>query len=111
MKPPLGFVYDDSGRIVFDPDQQVQRAVRLLFEDLSPHRFRDACCSSLQDGGRSLAAAYQQGRARRRTSVWSPGAQPCVGYSAQPPLHTELSSSGQPDSAKCASGGNFATVV
>src|SRR6202162_1391161 len=31
MKPPLGFVYDDSGRIVFDPDQQVQRAVRLLF--------------------------------------------------------------------------------
>jgi DNA invertase Pin-like site-specific DNA recombinase len=32
MKPPLGFVYDDSGRMVFDPDQQVQRAVRLLFE-------------------------------------------------------------------------------
>jgi DNA invertase Pin-like site-specific DNA recombinase len=32
MKPPLGFVYDDSGRIVLDPDQQVQRAVRLLFE-------------------------------------------------------------------------------
>jgi len=32
MKSPLGFVYDDSGRIVFDPDQQVQRAVRLLFE-------------------------------------------------------------------------------
>src|SRR5271156_2484876 len=32
MKPPLGFVYDDSGRMVFDPDQQVQQAVRLLFE-------------------------------------------------------------------------------
>ena len=32
MKPPIGFVYDDSGRAVFDPDQQVQRAVRLLFE-------------------------------------------------------------------------------
>ena len=32
MKPPLGFVYDDSRRMVFDPDQQVQRAVRLLFE-------------------------------------------------------------------------------
>lgn len=32
MKPPIGFVYDDSGRIVFDPDQQVQRAVRLLFD-------------------------------------------------------------------------------
>jgi DNA invertase Pin-like site-specific DNA recombinase len=32
MKPPIGFVYDSSGRVVFDPDQQVQRAVRLLFE-------------------------------------------------------------------------------
>jgi len=32
IKPPIGFVYDDSGRVVFDPDQQVQRAVRLLFE-------------------------------------------------------------------------------
>jgi DNA invertase Pin-like site-specific DNA recombinase len=32
MKPPIGFVYDSSGRVVFDPDQQVQRGVRLLFE-------------------------------------------------------------------------------
>jgi DNA invertase Pin-like site-specific DNA recombinase len=32
IRPPMGFVYDDSGRIVLDPDQQVQRAVCLLFE-------------------------------------------------------------------------------
>jgi DNA invertase Pin-like site-specific DNA recombinase len=32
MKPPIGFIYDSSGRVVFDPDQQVQRAVHLLFE-------------------------------------------------------------------------------
>jgi DNA invertase Pin-like site-specific DNA recombinase len=32
MKPPIGFVHDSSGRVVFDPDQQVQRGVRLLFE-------------------------------------------------------------------------------
>jgi len=32
IRPPLGFVYDAHGRIVFDPDQQVERAVRLLFE-------------------------------------------------------------------------------
>jgi DNA invertase Pin-like site-specific DNA recombinase len=38
MKPPIGFVYDSSGRVVFDPDQQVQRAVRLLFET-----FRQTC--------------------------------------------------------------------
>lgn len=29
---PIGFVYDDEGRVVLDPDQQVQQAVRLLFE-------------------------------------------------------------------------------
>jgi DNA invertase Pin-like site-specific DNA recombinase len=32
MKPPLGFVYDDNGRLILDPDQQVQQSVRLLFE-------------------------------------------------------------------------------
>ena len=28
---PIGFVYDDAGRVVLDPDQQVQQAVRLFF--------------------------------------------------------------------------------
>lgn len=35
MKPTFGFVYDDSGRTVFDRDQQVQRAVRLSFDTAS----------------------------------------------------------------------------
>ncbi len=29
---PVGYCYDESGRIVFDPDQEVQGAVRLVFE-------------------------------------------------------------------------------
>ena len=32
IRPPIGFVYDAKGRIVLDPDEQIQRAVRLLFE-------------------------------------------------------------------------------
>ncbi len=32
MKPPIGFVHDSSGHVVFDPDQQVQQGVRLVFE-------------------------------------------------------------------------------
>jgi DNA invertase Pin-like site-specific DNA recombinase len=28
---PIGLVYDDEGRVVLDPDQQVQQALRLLF--------------------------------------------------------------------------------
>jgi len=29
---PFGFVYDDEGRVVLDPDQQVQQAIRTVFE-------------------------------------------------------------------------------
>jgi DNA invertase Pin-like site-specific DNA recombinase len=29
---PFGFAYDDEGRVVFDPDQQVQQAIRCVFD-------------------------------------------------------------------------------
>lgn len=29
---PIGFVYDEQGRVAFDPDQQVQQTLRLFFE-------------------------------------------------------------------------------
>src|SRR5262249_29022827 len=32
LRPPIGFIYDENQRFVFDPDEQVQGAVRLLFE-------------------------------------------------------------------------------
>lgn len=32
VRPPMGFVYTAEGRLVIDPDQQVQQSVRLLFE-------------------------------------------------------------------------------
>ena len=32
MRLPLGLAYDDAGRVILDPDQQVQQAFRLLFE-------------------------------------------------------------------------------
>jgi DNA invertase Pin-like site-specific DNA recombinase len=32
VRPPIGFVYDSEGHLVFDPDQQIQRALRMLFE-------------------------------------------------------------------------------
>ena len=32
MNPPLGFVYENCGKLVLDPDQQVQDAVRLVFD-------------------------------------------------------------------------------
>jgi len=32
LRLPIGFVYDSEGKVVFDPDRQVQQSVRLLFQ-------------------------------------------------------------------------------
>ena len=32
IRPPIGFAYDAAGRVVLDPDQQIQRTIRLLFD-------------------------------------------------------------------------------
>lgn len=32
MRPPIGFAYDAVGRLVLDPDQQIQQTIRMLFD-------------------------------------------------------------------------------
>jgi len=32
MRPPIGFAYDALGRLILDPDQQIQRTIRRLFD-------------------------------------------------------------------------------
>lgn len=32
LRPPIGFIYDSQKRMIIDPDEQIQRAVRLVFE-------------------------------------------------------------------------------
>jgi DNA invertase Pin-like site-specific DNA recombinase len=32
VRPPIGFVYDAEGRLGLDPDQQIQQALRMLFD-------------------------------------------------------------------------------
>ena len=47
---PVGFCYDDEGQIIFDPDEEVRGAIRLLFDALRQtgsayavvHRFAEA---------------------------------------------------------------------
>ena len=31
-RPPIGFAYDACGRLLLDPDQQIQRTIRMLFD-------------------------------------------------------------------------------
>jgi DNA invertase Pin-like site-specific DNA recombinase len=46
---PTGYIWDDSERLVFDPDERVQRAIRLIFE-----RFR------LESSAYAVARYFQQ---------------------------------------------------
>lgn len=32
MRPPIGLAYDALGRLILDPDQQIQRTIRMLFD-------------------------------------------------------------------------------
>src|SRR5215475_13450961 len=32
VRPAIGFAYDPTGRVILDPDQQIQRTLRLLFD-------------------------------------------------------------------------------
>jgi DNA invertase Pin-like site-specific DNA recombinase len=70
FRPPTGLVYDLERRIVFDPDEQVQQAVRLIFDlfDQSPSalavvkHFADhhlQCPTRLWGGGRNGQVIWQ----------------------------------------------------
>ena len=43
LRLPTGFVYDPEGKVVLDPDEQVQRSVRYLFETF--RRTQSACAT------------------------------------------------------------------
>jgi DNA invertase Pin-like site-specific DNA recombinase len=43
MRPPIGFAYDTLGRLVLDPDQQIQHTIRRLFDTF--HRTGSAMAS------------------------------------------------------------------
>src|SRR5499425_2266750 len=32
LRPPIGFAYDALGRVILDPDQQIQHTIRMLFD-------------------------------------------------------------------------------
>lgn len=108
MKPPLGFVYDDSGRMIFDPDQQVQRAVRLWFETF--RRTGSAMRVVHHFKGVLWPRRINKGARAGELVFGPPGAQPCWAFCTT--LATqELSCSARPASARCALADSFVTVA
>ncbi len=51
---PIGFVYDGQGRVVLDPDKQVQESVRLALSHLRSNRCRARDDQALPNSGRAL---------------------------------------------------------
>ncbi len=71
LRLPVGFVYDAQGRIVLDPDQQVQESVRLLFATY----FRTGAAHATLKHFRQQGLQFPQriyGGPRHGELVWGP---------------------------------------
>ena len=68
---PVGFVYDGEGRVVLDPDQQVQESVRLLFQTFSRVGAAHATVKHFREQGLLFPTRWVNG-ARKGELVWGP---------------------------------------
>lgn len=68
---PVGFIYDPLGRVVFDPDKQVQETVRLLFDTFLRTGAAHATIKHFHDHGLLFPTRVAAG-ARKGELVWGP---------------------------------------
>lgn len=68
---PIGFVYDAAGRVVLDPDQQVQATIRALFETFRRTGSATATVKSFREQGLSFPRRYWHGPLKGDV-VWGP---------------------------------------
>lgn len=71
LRLPTGFVYDPERRVVLDPDEQVQRSIRFLFDTF--RRTRSACKTvrTLRDAGLLFPLRLHKGP-RKGQLEWVP---------------------------------------
>jgi DNA invertase Pin-like site-specific DNA recombinase len=68
---PIGFVYDAAGRVVLDPDQQVQQTIRVFFETFRRTGSATATVKRFREEGLSFPRRYWHGP-RKGEVVWGP---------------------------------------
>jgi DNA invertase Pin-like site-specific DNA recombinase len=68
---PVGYVYDPQGHIVFDPDQQVQESVRLLFRTFAQTGAAHATMKHFNNAGLLFPTRIGAG-ARSGELAWGP---------------------------------------
>jgi DNA invertase Pin-like site-specific DNA recombinase len=68
---PIGFVYDAGGRVVLDPDQQVQQTIRVFFETFRRTGSATATVKRFREEGLAVPRRYWHGP-RKGEVVWGP---------------------------------------
>ena len=68
---PVGLVYDAAGQIEFDPDEEIQHAVRQVFEVFATAKSALAVVKHCADHGLEIPARLWQ-RTRKGEVVWRP---------------------------------------
>jgi hypothetical protein len=69
MRLPCGFVYDDQRRVVLDPDQQMQRAIRCVFETFRLVGSAFAVAKTLRQEGLKFPHSIRE-RERPEEVIW-----------------------------------------
>lgn len=68
---PLGFQYDAAGKVVFDPDRQVQESLRLVFDTFRRTGSATATVKAFRDQGLSFPRRVRTG-VNRGELLWGP---------------------------------------
>jgi DNA invertase Pin-like site-specific DNA recombinase len=71
VRPPMGFTYDPEGKLMLDPDQQVQKSVRMLFETFRRTGSATATIKFFADQGLKFPRRVHSGPNKGEV-VWAP---------------------------------------
>ena len=86
LRLPIGLAYDPLDRVVLDPDQQVQHAVRLLFTTFQRTGSASATVRAFQDQELLFPRHFDHGPAQGGAALGPVAVQPCAAHPAQPTL-------------------------
>jgi DNA invertase Pin-like site-specific DNA recombinase len=89
MRPPIGYAYDANARMVFDPDRQIQQAVRLVFETFRRTGSALGTVRAFRQEGLLFPRRLYSGT-KGRCPLGQTGTLPCAPVVAQPALRRRL---------------------
>jgi DNA invertase Pin-like site-specific DNA recombinase len=84
---PVGYVYDEDNKLIIDPDEDVERAVRLLFDLFRRHGSATRVVAHFNENGLTFPTPYRDGL-RRGQYDWRPLTTTRVNFILHAPTYT-----------------------